>query len=445
MSDSDYSRKVCVIGAGSSGLTASKNFLRHGFDVDVLEREVDLGGNWNYGLPCSRVYRSTHMISSKAFTQLPDFPMPERFPEYPHHAQVLEYFRDYAAHFGLARHIQYRTPVERVEPKNDGRSWQVTVHNGETRRYAAVVIANGHHWSPRRPAYPGTFSGESLHSAEYKTPEIFAGKRVLIVGGGNSGCDIAVEAAQSATAVFHSTRRGYHYIPKFLVGVPADRAGDRLHKLRFPLAARRAVTSAILRLTVGRPEQFGLPKPDHKLFETHPIVNTLLPYFVGQGDIRPKPDVVQLDGGEVRFADGSSEQVDLIVYATGYDLVFPFIDASWLNWRDGRPRLFLNAFHPTYDSLFVAGMIQPDSGLFGIVHYQTELMALSLAAAQQNGQQAEWFRRLKSHSSTDTSGGIHYRKSARHDIEVEHWSYTKQLRKLIKRFSGKGNRLTAFR
>lgn len=325
----DRSDRVCVIGAGSSGLAAAKNLNESGLRADVLEHEDDLGGLWNYGQPSSVVYRSTHMISSKAFTQYPDFPMPVTYPDYPHHTQVLAYLRAYAERFGLGRSIEYGTTVQRIEPSAD-RGWDVTVDSGETRRYAAVVVASGHHRTPRRPSYPGEFEGTTVHAAEYRTPEILARKRVLVVGGGNSGCDIAVEAAQCAAATFHSTRRGYHYIPKYVLGKPSDQVGDLMLKLRLPLMARRLIASAVIRFTIGSHQEIGLREPDHRLWETHPIVNSLLPYFVRHGDIRPKPDIRRFEGPHVHFADDSVEAVDLIVYATGYETRFPFLDDSLL-------------------------------------------------------------------------------------------------------------------
>ena len=322
--------RVAVIGAGSSGLAAARHLTALGFNTDVLERSDDLGGNWNYGRGTARVYRSTHTISSKPGTEYPDYPMPKAYPDYPHHSQILAYLRDYARHFGVDRMIRYGTEVTRIEP--DGADvtdatgaphWWVTTATGTRERYRAVVIANGHNWSPKYPHYPGTFTGETTHSAFYRTPDLFEGKRVLVVGAGNSGCDIVVEASQHALRTIHSTRRGYHYVPKYLWGKPADEVADQMLALGLPVALRRWFAVLSLRINVGNPESFGLPRPDHRLFETHPIVNTLLPYYVKHGDIAIRPDVAAFDGRTVRFADGSAEEVDLVVYATGYNIDFP--------------------------------------------------------------------------------------------------------------------------
>ena len=423
---------VAVVGAGSSGVAAARHFREAGFQVTVFERESDLGGNWNYGSPAARVYRSTHTISSKPGTEFPDFPMPREFPDYPHHRQILAYLREYAHHFDLMPSIRFNTGVERITPVREDAAdtaWEITLSTEERHTVDAVVIANGHHTVPKFPQYSGNFTGRSLHSAEYQTPDLFEGSRVLVVGGGNSGCDIVVEATQHAIQTWHSTRRGYWYMPKYLLGTPADQVADRLLALEAPLWLRRGLGTLSHRLLVGSPEKIGLPPPDHRLFETHPIVNSLLPYFVGHGDITPKPDIVRLDDRTVHFVDGTSIEADLIVWATGYLIRFPFIDDRYLNWKDGRPSLYLNVFHPQYDTLFLAGLIQPDSGQFGLVHWQMQAAARYARAARLNSALANQLRRRKADPADDLGNGIRYRDSTRHYLEVEHWSYRKKLKR----------------
>jgi len=285
------------------------------------------------------------------------------------------------------------------------------------------------------PEYPGHFDGRVMHSADYKASEILLGKRVLVVGGGNSGCDIVVEAAHKAEAAFHSTRSGYHYVPKYPFGQPSDQVASMMHALRIPMGIQRIVANVSLRLFMGRQEDLGLPKPDHRLFETHPIVNTLLPYFVRHGVITPKPDIERCDGERVHFVDGTSEIIDLLIWATGYAITFPFMDESHLNWRDGRPILYKHVFHPERDNLFVVGMIQPDSGQFGIVHWQCLAVALYLASGWSGGTASPWLKKRKRTPEEDLSGGVRYQKTYRHHLEVEHASYTRGLKKLVSRLS----------
>ncbi|MCH7751334.1 MAG: NAD(P)-binding domain-containing protein [Planctomycetes bacterium] len=421
--------RFCVLGAGCSGLAVAKNFLQGGVAFDCLEREDDIGGNWYFGKPSSSVYASTHLISSKRLTEFTDFPMPKDYPEYPNCRLVWDYLHDYARKFGLYEHIQLNTSVERIEPCPQG--WRVALAGGEKRVYRGVVIANGHNWKPRLPDYPGQFVGEVVHSAEYKRPDALRGKRVLVVGGGNSGCELAVEASIHASQAFHSVRRGYHVLPKFFKGMPIDQFNEFLLSWRLPLWARRLAAALVVRWVLGPPDASGLPKPDHRLFESHPIINSQLHYRVAHGDLAIRPDVQRLDGSRVTFVDGSEEDVDLIIYATGFEISFPFIDHQHLNWRDGRPDLFLNVFHPQRDDLFCAGLIQPDSGQWGLVDYQAQLITCYLQALKHESRRAKWFAQLKQSFRHDLNHGIQYLDSPRHRLEVEHYSYRRRLRKLI--------------
>jgi hypothetical protein len=428
--------RCCVVGAGASGLTALKTLREHGFRVDCLEKEDAVGGTWRYGKPGSSVYRSAHLISSKLLTQFPDFPMPEDWPEFPSQEQALEYLRSYAAHFDLYDAIQFNTSVAKIEPLDETASaWKVCLSSGEERVYRNVIIANGHHWDPNWPTYPGKFDGTVLHSSQYKTPEVLNGRRVLVVGAGNSGCDIAVEAAQFAQATFHSLRRGYHFVPKFIKGKPADRCGEFLLRWHAPLWLRRRIAGRLVHTALGRPEDYGLPAPDHKLLETHPIVNSQLLYFVGHGRIKPKPEIAEFSGRTVRFVDGSSEEIDIVVFGTGFRISIPFIDPRILNWKGGKPELYLNVFHPRFDNLFVAGLIQPDSGIWGLVHYQAQLIARFLKAQRERPSLANRFRRLKARTNGNLGHGIKYLKTPRHMIEVEHYSYGRKLQKLCAKFN----------
>jgi cation diffusion facilitator CzcD-associated flavoprotein CzcO len=435
MTSHDCTDRYCIVGAGSSGITAAKNLKMLGIPYDIFEREDGIGGNWYYGKPHSSVYRSTHLISSKPLTEYTDFPMPREYPDYPSHEQVLAYFQAYVRHFDLERDIQLNTTVERVEPVDDGALWDVTItHDGqtETRRYAGVIICNGHNWCPKYPEYPGTFTGMKLHSSDYKTPDVLEGKRVLVIGAGNSGCDIAAESATHARKTFISTRRGYYYMPKYFFGRPVDQVGERLLDLGLPLGIRRLVGKITYRMAVGDLSRYGARKPDHALFETHPVVNSQLPYFISHGDVIPKPDVQEYRDDSVAFVDGSVEPIDLIVYATGFRIVFPFMDTALLNWQHGYPSFYLNVFHPHYDNLFIVGLIQPDSGQFGLVDCQAQLIARFIRSRERAPGKFKRFQRLKQRGQEDYGGGVHYKESTRHFVEIEHHSYRKRLERLIR-------------
>jgi len=437
----DRGEAWCVVGAGPHGLSALKALLQNGVEADGFEREADLGGNWNFGAENSRVYESTHLISSKPFTQFPDFPMPDSYPDYPSHRQVKDYFGRYADHFGLRDRIRFSSDVVRAVPVDGGRAWDVTVSDrvtarnmGTTYRYAGLVVGNGHNWNPKIPDYAGRseFRGEVIHSADYKGPEVLRGKRVLVVGAGNTGCDVAVEAAQNATHAWHSTRRGYYYNPKYMTGRPSDQVADSLLALRLPLGLRRVLFKASLGIAVGDLTKFGLKKPDHKFFETHPIVNQQLVYYVGQGDITPKDDIDRFDADGVVFTDGSRIDVDLVVFCTGYLVRFPFLEQDWLNWRDDHPQLFLQMFTPSFDNLVVSGLIQPDSGQWTLAHWQGILIARVAEALRVRPDVAHGFlSRSAAEADRRYSAGAHYKDSTRHYFEVAHQDYLRALQDAI--------------
>ena len=440
MSVIDRGDAWAVVGAGPHGLSALKNLLQLGIPADGFERDTDLGGNWNFHAENSRVYESTHLISTKPFTQFPDFPMPDAYPDYPSHWQIHRYFRSYAEHFGLFDHLHFNSEVVGVVPADLDR-WNVTVRNRETgeettRQYAGVVIANGHNWWPKIPQYPGqdTFTGEIRHSAHYKSADVIRGKRVLVVGAGNTGCDVAVESAQNAKETYHSTRRGYYYNPKYAFGRPSDQTADLLLALRLPLALRRVMFKSVLRLTVGDFEKFGLRKPDHEFFETHPIVNQQLVYYVGHGDIQPKPDIARFDGSTVHFEDATSAEIDVVVFCTGYLAHFPFLDDSYLNLDGDHPVLARQIFTPAAPTLTVSGLIQPDSGQWTIAHWQGMLIATYAALRAQDPIAAQrFYDRMVAETGVRFTGGTDYKDSTRHYYEIAHQEYLRAIEQDLQR------------
>lgn len=446
----DRGDAVAVIGAGPHGMSALKALLAAGIAADGFDRADGVGGNWRFGGPTSRVYESTHLISSKPFTQFPDFPMPDDYPDYPSHRQVLEYFCRYAEHFGLSDRIMFETEVVAVEPApleageastGDAR-WDVTIRRADgsehTLRYDAVVVANGHNWNPKIPAYPGleAFSGQIVHSADYKSADVLRRRRVLVVGAGNTGCDIAVESAQNADATFHSTRRGYWYNPKYAFGRPSDQVADSLLALRLPLKVRRVMLKTAQRTIVGDYTKFGLREPDHDFFETHPVVNQQLVYYVGHGDIIPKPDIDHFEPDAVVFSDGSRAEIDVVVFATGYLATFPFLDDDLLDIVGGRPQLGLQMAAPQHRNLWVSGLIQPDSGQWTIAHWQGEAIAAYLALARSDGPAARSVHaELIAARDRRFSAGTTYKESSRHYYEIAHQDYLRALEELLERIT----------
>lgn len=427
-----------VIGAGPAGLAVARNLDKRGIPFMGFEAGPTVGGLWNIDNPRSTMYRSAHLISSKRMTEFKEFPMADRVADYPHHSEVFRYFQDYAATFGLNARYAFETEVVAVEPVygTPDKGWMVTtrsVNNGagatRTQPFKGVVIANGTLSEPNRPALEGAFDGRLMHAAEYKTSDIFEDRRVLIVGAGNSGCDIVVDAVHRARFVGLSVRRGYHFVPKYIFGRPADTVGGRI-RLPFPLKQR--LDKMLLRWFTGNPQRFGFPRPDHDLYESHPIVNSLVLHHLGHGDITLFKDVARLDGDAVVFRDGARQDFDLVLTATGYKLHYPFIDRRHLNWQGAAPHLYLNAFHPVYDNLFIAGLVEGAGLGWEGRNEQAELIARYIQGIASQTPAALEFRRRKRGAYPDMRGGVNYLKLDRMAYYVHKETYRAAVRRHIR-------------
>ncbi|WP_134767065.1 NAD(P)/FAD-dependent oxidoreductase [Nocardioides sp. 1609] len=420
-----------VIGAGPSGLAAARNLQRRGIGWSGYELADDVGGLWNIDGPRSTVYESAHLISSKRTTEFAEFPMADEVADYPSHRALLGYFRDYADHFGLRDGFEMGTEVLRAEPSGGG--WDVTVRSaaGErTVRHAGVVVANGTLSQPSEPTFEGSFDGEVLHTSRYRSASVLAGKRVLVVGAGNSGCDIAVDAVHHAASVDISVRRGYHFVPKYLFGRPSD----TLNQGRpLPPRVKQAIDSRLLRAFTGDPVRFGFPRPDHRIYESHPIVNTLILHHLGHGDLRVRRDVRRLDGDGVVFADGERGEYDVVVLATGYRLHYPFLDPALLDWSGAgtAPDLYLNVFSKQDPNLFVVGMIEATGIGWQGRHEQAELVAAYLAARRTSPAAAAAFDARVQGPRPDLSGGYRYLALERMSYYVNKDAYRTAVRDQI--------------
>lgn len=427
-----------VIGAGPMGLACARNLDKNGIDFVGYELNDDVGGLWDIDNPHSTMYDSAHLISSKTMTEFREFPMADSVATYPHHSELKTYFQDYARAFGLYERFEFNTRVMAVEPERTG--WRVTIrrHDQEQSRHVdGVLIANGTLHCPNRPELPGHFDGEILHASQYRHPEAFAGKRVLIVGCGNSACDMAVDAIHHASHVGLSVRRGYYFLPKFIAGKPIDTLGG---KLRLPRRVKQMLDATLIRMVVGKPSDYGLPDPAYRIYESHPVVNSLVLHHLGHGDLTPHADIRDVDGHTVTFADGTAADYDLILLATGYKLDYPFIDQRHLNWNGAdAPQLYLNALHPAYDNLFVMGMIEATGLGWEGRNEQAELVALYIRRLADNAASAKRLQTLKkTHAQDRADGGYNYLQLERMAYYVHKDSYLKAVRRQVRRLRADG-------
>ena len=421
-----------MIGAGSSGIAVVKALAERGIPVDCFEKSDRVGGNWVFANKngMSSAYRSLHTNTSRERMEYSDFPMPRSYPDFPHHTQMAQYFADYVERFGLSRWITFETGVSRAERGADG-VWTVSLDSGETRRYDALLVANGHHWDPRwpEPAYPGSFDGVEMHSHWFVDASDFRDKNVLVVGMGNSAMDIAVESSFVADRTFISGRRGEHVVPKYVFGRPVDQIAVSPLTPLVPFPVRHALFRAIYRVAVGRVEDYGLPKPDHRLLESHPTLSADFLGRVAQGEVSWKPEIAALAPERVRFVDGSEEPIDVIVWATGYKVTFPFFEEEFISAPDNELFLYRRVFKPGMDNLFFIALLQPLGPTMPIAEAQGRWIAAYLRGEYRLppmsemeadiGRERERLRRR-------------YVASKRHTMEVDFDDYLYALRRELK-------------
>ncbi len=442
-------QRACVIGAGSSGIAACQVLAARGIPFDCFEKGSEVGGNWRYenDNEMSSAYRSLHINTSRTMMSYEAFPMPEDYPDYPSHWQIARYFDDYVDHFGLRERIRFRTEVVSVEPAGD--EWEVTVEDDrgrrETNRYGAVLVANGHHWDPRwpEPPFPGsdTFEGDQMHVHYYREPDVLRGKRVLVLGIGNSSTDIAVESSRVADATFLAMRRGAYIVPKYLNGKPTDETGVPA-LTRLPLAVQRALYMRALKTAAGMPTDYGLPEPDHKLLEAHPTVSSELLPRIGHGDIAVKPNIERFEGERVRFVDGSEEQIDLVIYCTGYRITFPFLSEDVIAVRDNRIPLYRRVVSVERPGLYFIGLIQPLGAIMPIAERQSQWVADLLDGTATLPDAATMRRVIK---REDGRMAKRYVASKRHTIQVDFHPYMRTLDRERRRGRGGNGPLAALR
>lgn len=418
--------KICIIGAGPCGITAAKNLLQQGLtNFIVFEKNSQPGGNWIYdeSNQHSSIYETTHIISSKRMSEYEDYPMPASYPDYPSHSQLLKYFNDYAEHFGVNKYIRFNTSVLRVT-REDANKWLVT-YQDETGYHETIfdylLVANGHHWDPLMPEYPGQFNGTLLHSHQYKKAEPFKNQRVLVVGGGNSACDIAVEAARVSAKTCISMRRGQHVFPKFICGKPTDIAFATINWM--PVWCKQRITAAVIRILQGRYKKYKLKTPVGRPLEVHPTINSELLYFIRHGKIFPSQGIERFEGDTVYFVDGQKEEFDTIIFATGYRISFPFFSKELIDYSMlTHIPLYRKMIHPEFENLYFIGLFQPQGCIWSLADYQAKIAARiiggTLKAPTALPQKInKEIKKLRSQ----------FKENTRHALEVDYKTFRQQL------------------
>ena len=362
------------------------------------------------------------------------FPMPLDYPDYLSHELIAEYLDNFVDHFGFRGMIQFRTEVTKAEPAAGG-GWDVTVRRRDTgavrtERYRAVLVANGHHWDPQypEPAFPGagTFAGQQMHSHHYRTPEPLAGKRVLVLGVGNSACDVAADCSLVAGRTLLAMRRGAHIVPQYLFGRPTDHLTLTRLGTRAPFRLQSLVVALLLRMAQGNVTRYGMPRPDHRVLCAPPTVSDSLLSKLDDGDIVVKPAIDGFHGDCVRFADGSRERVDVVIYCTGYKISFPFLNETTIGIDGKQIPLYRRIVPPQLPGLYFIGLIQPIGAVMPIAEIQSQWVADLLQGNATLPTNQQMNREIAGYTAATVK---RYRACTTHAIQVDFLAYMREIRR----------------
>lgn len=391
----DRRDKVVVIGAGSAGIAMCRSLAVRGIAFDCYERRSELGGLWRYpaqsGKSCA--YPTLFANTSKTVMQFPSYPMPDDYPDYPHHTQVARYFDDYVAHYKLREHIHFDTDVTRVEKAADG--WSVTFGDGTTHLYRAVMVASGgRHGRPVFGSYEGKFTGTELHSYDFDGAADFAGKKVVIMGLGATSADIATEVSRVAEATYLSVRTGHYVVPKILEGGPIDKLSPMMKKLS--VEQRRPLVSLMIKLVHGSMTAYGLPEPPYKVGQGPLVASSELLPAIAHGRITAKPVIESVDGRTVRFTGGEEVEADAIIHCTGYQISYPFLDDTLVGDGDDAPPLYHQVVPPETEGLYFIGLLHSMMSLMPLAEIQAEWVGDLLTETVALPSRAEMWSELRS-------------------------------------------------
>ncbi|KAK3095314.1 hypothetical protein FSP39_013123 [Pinctada imbricata] len=445
MSIENIKTDVIVIGAGISGLATVKCLRDDGFRVIVLERTSEVGGLWTFREHDYGVMRFTHINVSKYNYSFSDFPFPDETADFPHHSDMAKYILDYTKHFQLREHIKFRRKVTKLEQTGDNLGWRVTTQilgeDGEPTdseeiyeaRY--VAVASGHHAKPVVASFSGldTFTGKAIHSVDFKDAVTngMEGKRVLVVGIGNSGVDVATNCASEGRckSVYLSTRSGAWIYPNYIAGRATDLYACRAFLNYIPWTVGSTIFETIVSFLLGHPRKWKL-NPKMRALQTQPTVSPTLIHHIQRRHIKIVPNIKKIEENRVTFINDESDEFDAIVLCTGYKIDLPFLEESVrskvLDEETNSIKLYMNMVSPEIGhSLAFVGFIQPASGgLLSMSENQARWFTELCRGRVSLPTKAEMIQNIQDEEAENASK---YYKSSRHTIQRDPIIYNDQI------------------
>jgi dimethylaniline monooxygenase (N-oxide forming) len=374
-------RRAAVIGAGPAGLVTAKILKENGFSVIVYEKGSSVGGTWVYQNDNDRnfLYKNLHINTSRKLTQFSDFPFEATTQPIPDHRDMATYLQAYARRFELCPIIRFNSEVTAVRrPATATRDTFYTVRTsaGEQETFQAVAICTGaftraaHVESIRE-----TFRGGYLHSSEYRTPDVYVGKRVCIVGAGNSAVDIASDICTTAARTVLVARSPVVIMPHFVFGRSIGDISARLQHRYIPAALRRKIIGWLIFAVHGNMTQLGFKPLTQRV---HPTISSTIVQDIVFGRVAVKQGISSIEGSTISFVDGSQEDFDCIIAATGFVTEFPFLPAELVDHTKPHFNLFKRIFVPGWPGLYFVGMINLDTP----INFACERQARWIAAIE---------------------------------------------------------------
>ncbi|XP_076009749.1 flavin-containing monooxygenase 5-like [Genypterus blacodes] len=438
-------RRVAIIGGGASGLTCIKSCLDEGLEPVCFESSEDIGGLWRFKenpeSDRASIYHSVIINTSKEMMCFSDYPIPAHFPNYMHNSLIMDYFRMYADDFQLIKHIRFRTKVLQVKQRSDfshSGQWDLETENLESGKkekhiFDAVMICIGHHCNPNMPVhdFPGidTFQGKYFHSRDYKTPEEWRDKNAVVIGIGNSGGDIAVELSRVTKQVYLSTRRGAWILNRVGDnGYPVDLSFNRIMAFfRHYLPYDFVCSVGEGRLDRRFDHSLYNLKPKHRILSQHPTLNDELPNRILSGTVQVKPNIRRFKGSSVEFDDGSVvEDVDLVVFATGFTFAFPFLAGGLVSVSENKASLYKYVFPPELEhhTLAIIGLTQPLGAIMPISEMQARWATRVFKGLKKLPPMADMLKDIQCKREYMAK---RYVNSQRHTIQVDYVDYMDEI------------------